>query len=122
MGTARPVGDRTRVPDEAVREGIARLEGHLLWQGEVERALTEAAALADRLGVLTAGQREEVRRVYAEQRLADSREFVVRTARRARELRREYQDRYDLLRRRVLAVSLLLSTAGLCAGGLLSLR
>ncbi|MEU7241334.1 hypothetical protein [Streptomyces sparsogenes] len=88
-------------PDE-IESGIARLEGYLLCQREFGDARTEAEAYADRLPWLTAAQREEVVRLYAEERVELSRRMLRRIADRCEELRAEYTARYEELRRRLL--------------------
>lgn len=100
-------------------EGIARLEGYLLWQAELTGARAEAEEFARRLPWLTSGQYEELVRQYAEARIALSRRVLRAVAHRCGELRAEYSERYALLRRRLLwACSLaLLLAAGLALGG-----
>lgn len=88
-------------PDE-IESGIARLEGYLLCQRELGDARTEAEAYADRLPWLTSAQREEVVRLYAEERVELSRRMLRRIADRCEELRAEYTARYEELRRRLL--------------------
>jgi hypothetical protein len=90
----------------SVRDGIARMEGYLLWQGEIERAHAEAESFADQLDWLTTAQREEVVDLFTGRQLALSRMMITRTAERALQLRREYQHRYDCLRRRLFAGAL----------------
>ncbi|MBF9069261.1 hypothetical protein I2501_14640 [Streptacidiphilus sp. NEAU-YB345] len=90
------------------------LEGYLYWQAETDRAQQEAERFADLLPWLTTGQREEVVRLYRQQRLDSSRAFVERIARRARRLQREYATRYQQLRIRVLAATFA-AAAGLAA-------
>ncbi|WP_328670961.1 hypothetical protein [Streptomyces sp. NBC_00328] len=106
----------------SVRDGIARMEGYLLWQGEVERALAEAESFADQLDWLTTAQREEVVDLFTRHQLALSRTAITRTARRALQLRQEYQDRYDFLRRQVFAGALALGTATVFVNCLLQMR
>ncbi|WP_328806369.1 hypothetical protein [Streptacidiphilus fuscans] len=103
--------DRT-APDPAA--GLRMLEGYLYWQAETDRAQQEAERFADLLPWLTTGQREEVVRLYRQQRLDSSRAFVERIARRARRLQREYATRYQQLRIRVLAATFA-AAAGLAA-------
>ncbi|GAA2357921.1 hypothetical protein [Streptomyces cuspidosporus] len=88
-------------PDE-IESGIARLEGYLLCQRELGDARAEAEAYADRLPWLTTTQREEVVRLYAEERVELSRRMLRRIADRCEELRAEYTARYEELRRRLL--------------------
>lgn len=88
---------------DSVRKGVADLEGYLLWQAETEKARAAAEAFTAGLDWLTAGQREEVLALYTRTELDRSRASVTHIARRARELREEYQARYDRLRRRAVA-------------------
>ncbi|WP_432138511.1 MULTISPECIES: hypothetical protein [unclassified Streptomyces] len=105
-------GEERRLPDgDAVREGIARMEGYLLWQGEIEQARAEAESFADRLDWLTTAQREDVVDLFVRHRLDLSQALLRRTAGRALQLREEYQERYDCLRIRLLAVALALGAA-----------
>jgi hypothetical protein len=103
--------------DHDTAAGIARLEGYLLCQAEIQRARTEAEAFARRLPWLTTAQQEEVVRHYAEDRLAVSREALRTVAARCAELRDEYTVRYEALRQRLLrrCVALTLASAALCA-------
>ncbi|MFE1292616.1 hypothetical protein [Streptomyces sp. NPDC058751] len=106
----------------SVRDGIARMEGYLLWQGEVERARAEAESFADQLDWLTTAQREEVVDLFARRQLDLSRTAITRTARRALQLRQEYQHRYDHLRLRTFAGALALGTAVALVGHLPRMR
>ncbi|WP_374984565.1 hypothetical protein [Streptomyces fradiae] len=105
MGRQEPAGA------DAVRDGIASMEGYLLWQVEIEQARTAAEAFADRLDWLTSGQREQVVDLYTRTELDRSRASITHTAQRARQLRQEYQERYDHLRRRAVAWCLILGAA-----------
>lgn len=96
-------------PEEA-REGIARVEGYLLWRAEMDRARTDAQNVADALEWPTTAQREDLVRVLTGAYLDRSRVMLAQTAKRAAELRSEYQARYERLRRRFLA-----SALGCCA-------
>jgi hypothetical protein len=108
--------------DDAVRAGIARVEGYLLWQGEVERARAEAESFADELDWLTTAQREAVVDLFARRQLDLSRTAITRTAQRALQLRQEYQDRYDYLRRRGFAAAMALEAATVFVASLLLMR
>ncbi|MES4904444.1 MULTISPECIES: hypothetical protein [unclassified Streptomyces] len=91
------------MPDpHEIEAGIARLEGYLLCQSELGDARAEAEAFAGRLAWLTAAQREEVVRLYTEERVELSRRMLRRIVDRCEELRAEYTTRYDELRRRLL--------------------
>ncbi|MEU7568720.1 hypothetical protein AB0A99_22495 [Streptomyces fradiae] len=105
------MGRQESVGADAVRDGIASMEGYLLWQGEIEQARMAAEAFADRLDWLTSGQREQVTDLYTRTELDRSRASIAHTAQRARQLRQEYQDRYDHLRRRAVACCLTLGAA-----------
>ncbi|MFF8841157.1 hypothetical protein ACF08N_00260 [Streptomyces sp. NPDC015127] len=109
---SRPV----RNPEAEAAGGIAALEGYLLAQSRLQEAQREAEAFADRMPWLTTGQREEVVRLYAEDRVALSRRVLVALVARAAELRQEYTNRYDELRQRLLrrGVAALLGLAALC--------
>ncbi|MEV0181838.1 hypothetical protein [Streptomyces sp. NPDC050625] len=108
--------------DDAVQAGIARVEGYLLWQGEVERARTEAESFADELDWLTTAQREVVVDLFTRRQLDLSRAAITRTAQRALQLRQEYQHRYDCLRRRGFATALALQAATVSVASLLLMR
>jgi hypothetical protein len=90
------------------------LEGYLYWQAETARAQQDAERFADRLPWLTTSQREDVIRLYRQQRLESSRAFIDRVADRARELQREYAARYQHLKIRVVAAAFT-AAAGLVA-------
>jgi hypothetical protein len=114
-----------RQPEPDVAAGIARLEGYLLAQSKVQEAEREAEAFAGRMPWLTTAQREEVVRVYTEDRIALSRQVLEALVSRAHELRAEYTARYDELRRRLLCASVaaLLGSTALCVfAGLLAAR
>ncbi|MEV5127584.1 hypothetical protein AB0K49_33055 [Streptomyces decoyicus] len=101
----------SRTPDRrTVEAGIARMEGYLLWQAEIDRARTDAEAFVDALDWPTSAQREELVALLARRQLDLSQMAVTRIATRARQLRREYQQRYDVLKRRVLLTALALLT------------
>lgn len=103
-------------PDKEAAAGIAELEGYLLAQSRLHEARVEAEVFADRMPWLTTGQREEVVRLYAEDRIALSRRVLAALVTRAGELRQEYTQRYECLKQRVLCGSLaaLLCVAVLC--------
>lgn len=111
------------MPDQPeAASGIARLEGYLLYQAELRDARAEAEAFACRMPWLTSDQREEVVRLYTEDRIALSRRTLQRITTRCHELRAEYSARYEQLRRRLLCtgLALLLAAVALCALTLLS--
>ncbi|WP_299538190.1 hypothetical protein [uncultured Streptomyces sp.] len=92
------------------------MEGYLLWNAEIEDARRRATRLTDQLPWLTSAQREDVERVYVADRAAASRETLTRIAERAAELRGEYTARYEQLRMRCVAATLV-ATAGLGGTG-----
>ena len=99
-----------------VTGGLHRLEGYLLWQAEVATAQRDAAAFTDLLPWLTTGQREEVARAFAQERLRLSRLAVTHVAQRCRDLRSEYEERYRRLKKG-LVVLFLGSVLGVAALG-----
>ncbi|MFJ9037008.1 hypothetical protein ACIRF8_10530 [Streptomyces sp. NPDC102406] len=94
--------------EQDVESGLRQMEGYLLWTSKVAETRTQAEAFTRRLPWLTTAQREEVERVFTEERLAFHRAALAQLADRARELRGEYEERYLRLRARCLAW---------CAGG-----
>ncbi|MGA5563333.1 cytochrome C oxidase subunit I [Streptomyces platensis] len=79
------------------------MEGYLLWQAEVDCARADAEAAVDALDWPTTAQREELVALLARRQLDVSQLALTRIATRAHQLRGEYQQRYDVLRRRALA-------------------
>lgn len=104
-------------PDEESARGLAQVEGYLLWNAEVERARGQARRFTDALPWLTTAQRDDVERVYVADRVELCRETLTRIAGRAVELRGEYTARYDRLRARCVAWSVLTvgTVGGTCA-------
>ncbi|GAA1519462.1 hypothetical protein [Streptomyces albidochromogenes] len=97
-------------PEQESAQGLAQLEGYLLWSAEVAEARHQAGRFAEQLPWLTTAQREDVERAYTADRLAVSKAFLVRVAARSTALRAEYTERYRRLRARCVA------TAAVCAG------
>jgi hypothetical protein len=97
---------------EHVARGLAHLEGYLRYQSEIRAVALEAEAFAEHMPWLTAVQREEVVRRYADTRLELSRRMLERVVERCTELRGEYSARYEQLRRRLVCMCVL---ATLCA-------
>lgn len=97
-----------------MQAGIVSLEGYLLWQGELDRARAEAEACVEGLGWPTDAQREELVNLLARRQLDLSRMVITRIAERSLQLRRDYQQRYDCLKRRLVACSVTL-VVGLAA-------
>ncbi|MFI7386133.1 hypothetical protein [Streptomyces sp. NPDC049813] len=87
---------------------LRQLEGYLLWTSKAAEARTQAEEFTGRLPWLTTAQREEVERVFTEERLVFHKAALVQLAARARELRGEYDERYARLKARCV---------GVCAGG-----
>ncbi|TXS52973.1 hypothetical protein EAO77_19120 [Streptomyces sp. t39] len=109
-------------PAPDVAAGIARLEGYLLAQGRLSEARREAEEFADRMPWLTTAQREDVVSHYVQDRIALTRRVLAALVARAGELRQEYTERYEELRRRLVcgSVAALLCSAALCAAALLA--
>ncbi|MEW1653986.1 cytochrome C oxidase subunit I [Streptomyces sp. NPDC093707] len=102
----------SQVPDaRAIRAGIATMEGYLLWQAEIDRARSTSEALLEPVDWLTTAQREELTDLLTRQQLDHARSTVTRLATRSLQMRRDYEDRYHHLKRRVLGSALALSTA-----------
>ncbi|MFI2780341.1 hypothetical protein [Streptomyces sp. ALB3] len=101
-------------PDEESARGLAQVEGYLLLHAEVDEARRQARRFTEALPWLTTAQREDVERVYVADRMEVCREMLSRIAGRAVELRDEYTARYDQLKLRCVAVSVL--TAGAVGG------
>ncbi|MFK4066699.1 hypothetical protein [Streptomyces sp. NPDC029674] len=109
-----------------VRAFINEVEGHLLVAAARAEGRTAARHFTQRLPWLTDTQRAEVERLYAEEHLSLTRHGWQHIARRACQLRAEYEETYRVLRRRLLLGSLLalalplaLASAVLRAGGML---
>ncbi|GAB3115486.1 hypothetical protein GCM10027160_22820 [Streptomyces calidiresistens] len=99
--------------DRDVAAGINQLEGYLLVQSELRTARAEGEALADRMPWLTGERREELVRLYAEERMALTRRTLRAVTERCHELRAEYTARYRQLRRRVVCAALAVVLGGL---------
>ncbi|MEI7030471.1 hypothetical protein [Streptomyces pratensis] len=110
--------------DQESARGLTQLEGFLLWNAEVQGARRRARRLTEQLPWLTTAQRDDLERVYVADRVAASRESLVRIRHRADELREEYTRRYARLRARCVAVTAgaLGAAAGFCALLVLYLR
>ncbi|MFC9943791.1 hypothetical protein [Streptomyces pratensis] len=104
-------------PEKETTRGLAQVEGYLLLNAEVEEARRHARRFTDALPWLTTAQREDVESVYVADRMDICRETLTRIAGRAVELRAEYTARYDQLRARCVAVSVLTvgAVGGACA-------
>ena len=95
------------VSPQAAAATVNEVEGFLLLQAEWKTARREGEEFADRMPWLTAAQREEVARQYAEQRMRLTRQTLRAVMSRAHSLRREYENRYSELRDRLLKLSTL---------------
>ncbi|WP_394436469.1 hypothetical protein [Streptomyces sp. SGAir0957] len=94
--------------DRDVESGLQQMEGFLLWSSKVAETRAQAEDFTRRLPWLTTAQREEVERVFTEERLAFHKAALAQIAARAHELRGEYDERYAGLKARCL---------GWCLGG-----
>ncbi|WP_067253141.1 cytochrome C oxidase subunit I [Streptomyces sp. DSM 15324] len=81
-------------------------EGYLLWRARVAEAEQRAREFTGRMDWLTTSQREEVERHHVHDGLLRARHDLERIAARCASLRREYEERYRLLRRRCVAGTL----------------
>lgn len=103
-GSARGAGGDVRTAADLVNQ----VEGHLLWQARIAEAEDRARAFAERLPWLTGAQRAEIERHHAADTLQRSRADLQRIAARCHSLRAEYECRYRRLRRRCVALVLVL--------------
>ncbi|MET9494130.1 hypothetical protein [Streptomyces sp. NPDC006552] len=94
--------------EQDIESGLLQMEGYLLWTSKTAETRAQAEDFTGRLPWLTTAQREEVERVFTEERLAFHKAALVQLAARAHELRGEYDERYARLKARCL---------GVCAGG-----
>ncbi|GGO99830.1 hypothetical protein [Wenjunlia tyrosinilytica] len=85
----------------AIAAGVNEIEGYLLWQAQVARARAGARDFSARLPWLTTAQRMEVERVHYEDQLVNAQAAVKAVAERCREVRKEYEEVYRNLRRRL---------------------
>jgi hypothetical protein len=107
---------RHRTTREEAAAGLARLEGYLLRRAEQQEAEVHAEAFVARMPWLTTALREEVIRLYVEDRIAYSTAALRRVAERCHQLRTEYSARYAHLRNRLLktATASLLGATAMC--------
>lgn len=95
--------DARRAPHDGHGGELAHaVEGYLLVQAHHEQALREAGQLCARLPWLTTAQADDLTRHYVRQRADLTRQMLQTTAERAAELRGEYEERFALLRQRLL--------------------
>ncbi|GGJ34742.1 hypothetical protein [Streptomyces brasiliensis] len=88
-------------------DGIARLEGYLLWSAHLTEAHEQATRFTSRLSWLTTAQREDVENAYVSDHLALSRATDAHIVRRILEIRAEYTERYEHLKVRCIAWTLI---------------
>ncbi|MFD3538388.1 hypothetical protein ACFWUQ_02660 [Streptomyces sp. NPDC058662] len=96
--------------DDDAAAGLAELEGYLMSRAAQHCAAREADAFADDLPWLGQAEREDVIRLYTARHLARTRQTLHEITNRSQELKEEYSRRYQALRCRVLALTLLGST------------
>lgn len=103
-------------PEDDSARGLVQLEGYLLWSAEMEQVRRHAARFTGQLPWLTTAQCEDVERAYIADRVEVSRAVLVRITERAGELRDEYSARYDQLRTRCVAATVVAvgAAAGIC--------
>ncbi|MFI8092835.1 hypothetical protein ACIF9R_31690 [Streptomyces sp. NPDC086080] len=109
--TARTMEERVNPRQDSALD-LHRIEGHLLWAAEVDDARRRAERFTGELEWLTTAQREEVERAYRADRIAASRDTLVRICDRAAELRAEYEARYRQLRARCVALAVVAVAGG----------
>jgi hypothetical protein len=93
------------------------VEGYLLARTHHDQARREAEDLCARMPWLTAAQAEDLTHHYIRQRIDLTRQMLRFTARRAVQLRQEYESRYatlrrDLLKRHAACASAVIAGAG----------
>ncbi|SBT93475.1 hypothetical protein GA0115233_106439 [Streptomyces sp. DI166] len=100
---------------------VGQVEGYLLVAATREEGRTAAERFCASLDAwLTETQREEVERRFATEYAALARRSWERTARRAEELRGEYEERYRALRCRLMAAGLLVGVGLAAVAGILA--
>ncbi|MEV7322321.1 hypothetical protein [Streptomyces sp. NPDC093970] len=92
---------------EEERALVGQIEGHLLLAATRDEGRRAAARAAERMGWLTDTQREDLERQLESEYLGLAHISWRRTAARGEELRQEYEQRYRILRRRLVAGSVL---------------
>lgn len=104
-------------PGQSLSAAINAIEGYLLAEREKALARAEAERFADRLPWLLTAQRHEVVHHYTLARTASSQRQLQAVAERCGELRDEYEQRYRLLRLRLLrtCAALLAAAVPVCA-------
>ncbi|MFE6892098.1 hypothetical protein [Streptomyces sp. NPDC057694] len=84
---------------------IREIEGYLMAEAARAEARVSARAFTDRVPWLTDTQAEDVQRAYCEAYLGVRRELWRDAVRRAGSLRAEYEERYRVLRGRLMAAA-----------------
>jgi hypothetical protein len=88
-----------------VAAGLEQLDGYLLRWAEQQEAEVHAETFVAGMPWLTTAQREEVIRLYVQDRIAYSTAALRRVAERCHDLRAEYSARYTHLRNCLLRVT-----------------
>ncbi|MFE9812805.1 cytochrome C oxidase subunit I [Streptomyces sp. NPDC005227] len=83
-----------------------KVEGFLLWQATVTEAERRARDFTLAMEWLTTSQRADIEQRYTAESLRRAREDIERIAARCMSLRAEYENRYQMLRRRCVAWAL----------------
>ena len=100
----------TAAAPQQVERGIRDLEGHLLWASEIAGSRRAAQHFASRFAWATTDEREDLARVYADQRLEDSHQMIDRIAERANTLQAQYEVRWQQATSRLVLGALLALT------------
>ncbi|MFF0095100.1 hypothetical protein ACFYSF_34910 [Streptomyces canus] len=96
----------------------AEAEGYLLVRSHRDAARREAGELCARMPWLTTAQAEDLAHHYCERRMLLTRHMLSATVQRAEQLRQEYENRYQELRRALLRRHAACASAVLaCAAG-----
>ncbi|RNG30746.1 hypothetical protein [Streptomyces botrytidirepellens] len=86
--------------------GLVELEGLLVAAHHRQRADEEGEAFARRMPWLTTHQHQEVARLYADCHVALTKEILRTVISRSEDLKAEYSQRYELLKKRLLVAAL----------------
>lgn len=108
--------------DGLTEQGMAELEGYLLFAAHHEEAKRGAVRFTAQLPWLTSGQREDVERVYLRDRIEVYRDANSGVLERAASLRDEYSERYRRLRVRCVAATVASGAVGVGAAVLAASR
>ncbi|MGY0017600.1 hypothetical protein [Streptomyces sp. cg35] len=93
---------------------IREIEGYLMVEAARSEGRSAARRFVERMPWLTESQAADVQRAYLEAYLGEQRELWRRSAERARELRAEYEGRYQVLRRRFVGAALVVGVVVMC--------